>query len=875
MKQLTAAQIRRMWIEFFQSKGHMLEKGAPLVPHNDPTLLWINSGVAALKKYFDGSVKPQSPRIVNIQKSIRTNDIERVGYTARHHTFFEMLGNFSIGDYFRKEAITWGFELLTSPQWFGFSLEELYITVHPSDVESRNIWLSLGVSPEHIISQPNNFWEIGEGPCGPNTEIFVDRGEAYDPNKIGIKLLQDDLENDRYIEIWNIVFSQFNSKAGLSREQYPELPQKNIDTGAGLERIACVMQQVETNFETDLFMPIINAIQKLANVKYEGDAKKAYRVIADHIRTCTFALADGALFSNEGRGYVLRRVLRRAVRYGKKLGINNAFMYNLVPVVVTNMNDYYGYVETQQSQIIKLVKIEEEKFHKTLAAGEAILTEELAKISGKKLAGAVAFKLYDTYGFPFELTLEIAQEKGIECDQKEFENLMNQQKERARNAQENVQSMARQSKDLLEFNLVSEYSYDPTPISAKVIALFKDGVQVKELEETGLIVFDKTNFYAESGGQVPDQGSMSNSEFELSILNVQKGPNKQHLHLVNPDGNKIKVGDKFTLKIDFEKRQRIMRHHSAAHLLQKALKEVLGDHISQAGSFVDDQKVRFDFTHFEKINTQQLELIEQIINRAIDQGIECKISQMEIEAAKKMGATALFSEKYDKIVRVVDFGGYSIELCGGTHVKNTADIGVFVIENEASISSGVRRIEGSVGLRAYQVMKAREQLLVDASKKLGALSIYEVNDRLGASLTQNQELKHQLELLKDQMTNSLLSTLIKEAITINGISYIFKKFDDLDRDLLIKLAEAIRLRVKNGFAYLINQQTDKVSLVASANELALKRGINCGNVIKDSAAMLGGKGGGKPEQAQAGAKDLANIQQVNIYLENLIKGLKP
>ena len=874
MKHLTAAQIRKMWIEFFQSKGHMLEKGAPLVPHNDPTLLWINSGVAALKKYFDGSVKPSSPRIVNIQKSIRTNDIERVGFTARHHTFFEMLGNFSIGDYFRKEAITWGFELLTSPKWFGFNLDELYMTVHPSDKESRQIWLSLGVDPEHIIDQPGNFWEIGEGPCGPNTEIFVDRGTKYDPQNLGIKLLKDDLENDRYIEIWNIVFSQYNSKAGLAREQYPELPQKNIDTGAGLERIACVLQEVETNFETDLFMPIIKAIEKLANVKYEGDSKKAYRVIADHIRTCTFALADGALFSNEGRGYVLRRVLRRAVRYGRKLGINQAFMYNLVPIVSSNMNDYYGYVEEKNAQLAKLVKIEEEKFHKTLTAGEAILTEELAKIKGKNLSGAIAFKLYDTFGFPFELTLEIAQEKGINVDQKEFQNLMNQQKERARNAQENVQSMARQSKDLLDFNLKSEFIYEPTPISAKIIALFKDGLKVNELDETGLVVFDKTNFYAESGGQVPDKGTISNEEVELGVLNVQKGPNKQHLHLINPDGNKLKVGDTFTLKIDFEKRQRTMRHHSAAHLLQKALKEVLGNHITQAGSYVDDEKVRFDFTHFEKITPQQLELIEQTINNAIDQGIECQISQMEIEAAKKFGATALFTEKYDKVVRVVDFGGYSIELCGGTHVKNTADIGVFVIENEASISSGVRRIEGSVGLKAYQVMKAREQLLIDASKKLGALSIYEVNDRLGAHLVQNQELKQQLELLKDQMTVSLLNSLIKEAAEINGVKFIYKKFDDLDKDLFIKLAEAIRGRVSNGFAYLINQQKDKISLVSSAAEQVLKRGLNCGQIIKDTATILGGKGGGKPEQAQAGATNLNNLNQVTKLLEDTLKGLK-
>ena len=874
MKKLTAAQIRKVWIDFFQSKAHLLEKGAPLVPHNDPTLLWINSGVAALKKYFDGSIKPVSPRIVNVQKSIRTNDIERVGYTARHHTFFEMLGNFSIGDYFRKEAITWGFELLTDSKWFGFNLNELYITVHPNDVESKNIWLSLGVSPDHIIMQPGNFWEIGEGPCGPNTEVFIDRGAKYDPENLGVKLLQDDLENDRYIEIWNIVFSQYNSKAGLSRDQYPELPQKNIDTGAGLERIACVMQGVETNFETDLFMPIINAIEKMANVKYVGEAKKSYRVIADHIRTCTFALADGALFSNEGRGYVLRRVLRRAVRYGKKIGINQPFMFNLVPVVSKIMNDYYGYVEEKNAQIIKLVKIEEEKFHKTLSSGEGILIEQLDKLTNKKLPGSVAFKLYDTYGFPFELTQEIAQEKGISVNKAEFDKHMNEQKERARNAQENVQSMARQSKDLLDYNVKSEFIYEPKPIKAKIIAIFKDGTKVNELDELGLVIFDKTNFYAESGGQVADKGNLVNEENNFEVLNVQKGPNKQHLHLINPDGSKLKVGDTYNLIIDIEKRHRIMRHHSAAHLLQKALKEVLGNHISQAGSYVDDQKVRFDFSHFEKITPQQLELIEQIINQAIDQGIDCSINQMEIEAAKKMGATALFTEKYDKVVRVVDFGGYSIELCGGTHVKNTADIGIFVIENETSISSGVRRIEGSVGLQAYRVVKQREAMLVEASKKLGALSIFEVNERLTSHLNQTQELKHQLDDLKNQMSNSLVTSIIKEVVEVNGVNYIFKKFDNLDRDLLSKLAEAIKIRLPESLSYLINVQGDKISLIATAGEKAIKRGVNCGQIIKDTSTLLGGKGGGKPEQAQAGAKDLNNLSQVIDYINKYLKELK-
>ncbi|MFA7156190.1 MAG: alanine--tRNA ligase [Bacilli bacterium] len=871
MKNLTGAQIRRMWLDFFSSKGHMIEKGASLVPHNDPTLLWINSGVAALKKYFDGTEKPKSTRIVNAQKSIRTNDIENVGYTARHHTFFEMLGNFSIGDYFRKEAITWAWELLTSNKWFDFPIDKLYITVHPSDDESKKMWVSMGLPENHLVECEHNFWEIGEGPCGPNSEIFFDRGEEYDSQKIGIKLLAEDMENDRYIEIWNIVFSQYNSKEGLKREEYPELPQKNIDTGAGLERIACVMQEVETNFDTDLFMPIIREVETMTSKKYLSENKKYYRVIADHIRTCTFALADGALFSNEGRGYVLRRVLRRAVRYGKKLNIEGAFLYKLVPVVVKIMEDYYEYLNEKIDYIEKLIKIEEEKFEKTLSLGEQMLMDYLkVNINNKIINGETAFKLYDTYGFPYELTVEIAEEKGFKVDKQGFAKEMQKQKERARSAQVIAQSMNSQSKDLLEFDLKTSFDYNPTPILAKVIAIFKDGVKMAELEGEGIIVFDHTTFYAESGGQVYDTGILRASYGDIDVFNVQKAPRKQTLHYVNTNGINVKIGDEFELIVDIERRAKITRNHSAVHLLQKALQIVLGKHIEQAGSYVDDVRLRFDFTHFEKMSTKQIEEVELLVNKAIDKSYVADIKYMTLEDAKKTGAMALFSEKYEDIVRVVNFGGYSIELCGGCHVKNTGDIGVFVIDFEESISSGVRRIQATTGINAYYLMKNREQILASITNKLGALSYHEALDRFSSQMGQINDLKSQIEILKSKIALSSIDDMISNSKEQNGIKIIIEELENYDKEMMSKIVDLIKSKVDNYFVYLINKTEDKVSLLACSSKKAIEKGYNSGQIIKDTVKIIGGGGGGRPDMAQAGGKDSSKIGELVVYLNNYL-----
>ena len=873
MKYMTSSQIRKMWLDFFASKGHMIEPGASLVPHNDPTLLWINSGVAALKKYFDGSSKPQNNRITNAQKSIRTNDIDNVGRTARHHTFFEMLGNFSIGDYFRDEVIPWAWELLTSEKYFGFSKDEIYITYHPTDLDTYNKWIEVGCDASKLVPCEHNFWEIGEGPCGPNTEMFIDRGPKYDPEGLGEKLIREDLDNDRYIEIWNIVFSQFNAKEGVARSQYKELPQKNIDTGAGLERLVCILQDGETNFDTDLFLPIIKEVEKIAKYSYdEKEYKMSYRVIADHIRTTTFALADGALFSNEGRGYVLRRILRRAVRYGKKLGINGAFMYKLVPVVADVMKDYYSYLGEKIEYIQKLVKIEEEKFQTTLKDGEELLRKVIENTAGEFISGENAFKLYDTYGFPIELTEEIALESNKKIDIKEFKKLLLEQKERARASREKSNSMNRQSKDLLEFKEESKFIYDLGVIKTKIIGLFNNGEKVDSLEDFGEVVFETTNFYAEMGGEIADTGYFLTDTDKIYITNVQKAPNKQHLHSVDLNGaNAIKVGDEVELHLFEDRRKRISRAHSACHLLQSALKEVLGDHVSQAGSYVNDGTCRFDFTHFEKISLEDLRKVERIVNQKIDEGLDAYIRELPIEEAKKLHATALFDEKYGDVVRVVSLGDYSTEFCGGCHVSNTSDIGFFVIDSEESISSGVRRIEAHVGLGAYDFVCNRRKILEDVCASVQATSVHEVETRLNTLKNQYAETKKELNELKNQLAKAQVNEIINSAEVVNGVRKMIIKLNDLDKDLMMQMVNQIKSKNEPYFFFLFNVGSDKVSLLCSASMDLVKNGVHCGNLIKSVAQMLGGNGGGRPDVAQAGGKDVSKVDEAIKYVETSIK----
>ncbi len=868
MRKMTSNEIRETWLNFWKSKGHMIEPSASLIPNNDPTLLWINAGVAALKKYFDGSEVPSNRRISNIQKCLRTNDIDNVGMTARHHTFFEMLGNFSIGDYFRNEAVSWGFELLTSKEYFDIPVEKLYFTVHPNDEETKKLWISLGVPSSHIVPVEGNFWEIGEGPCGPDTEIFFDRGEKYDAENIGVRLISDDIENDRYIEIWNIVFSQFNSKPGLDRKDYPELPNKNIDTGGGLERFACIMQEAETNFQTDLFMPMINATEKLAKVKYSYESHMAYHVISDHIRTCTFALSDGAMFSNEGRGYVLRRILRRAVRYGKKIGIEGSFLYNLVDVVVDTMKDFYPYLLERKENVKKFIKLEEEKFEKTLDSGESMLNSIISN-GNKLLSGKDAFKLYDTYGFPFELTKEICLENNIEIDEEEFKKEMNAQKERARESRKKENSMHSQSFDLLSFNENSEFSYDTSDIKTKVIGLFKDGNIVDSINDEGYIVLEKTNFYAESGGEVGDSGTL---EFKDGIVNVEdtiKAPNKQHLHYVVTNGITINVNDELTTHINVQRRTNISRNHSAVHILQKVLQETLGDHIKQAGSYVDEYRLRFDFTHFEKIDNKVLEDIENKVNEIINKGLPSTIKLMNKEEAIKTGAMALFNEKYGDVVRVVNFDNYSIEFCGGCHVTNTSNIGCFVILSEESISSGVRRIEATTSFNAYKELKAKEDILNSVSNSVGS-TINEVVNKTNSLINELDQAKEALKKIEDDLIDNKVNELINTNNS-NECIKIVEVFENANKNLSLKLVDKLKSLNKDYFVYIINKSNDKLALFAACSSSLVNKGIHCGKIIQETSKLANGNGGGSPFMAQAGGRDISKVNDILNYIKENVK----
>ena len=867
MKKMTSSEIRQMWLDFFKSKGHHVEPGSSLIPKNDPTLLWINAGVAALKKYFDGTEIPPSRRITNAQKSIRTNDIENVG-DATHLTFFEMLGNFSIGDYFRKEVIPWAVELLTSEKWFNFPKEKLYMTYHPDDLETKKCWIDAGIEESHLITKEDNFWEIGEGPCGPDTEVHFDRGEKFDPEGVGLKLLIDDLPNSRFVEIWNIVFSQFNSEIGKQRSEYKELPNKNIDTGAGLERFTVVIQGTDTVYETDLFWPTIEKTESLCGKKYTEN-KRAFRVIADHIRTITFALADGEMFSNEGRGYVLRRLLRRAERFGRVLGINKPFLHELVAVVSETMKVYYPYLLGKQEFIAKMVKAEEEKFLKTLENGEALL---LKSISGKdELSGKDMFLLYDTYGFPKELTMEICEEKNVKVDLKGFEELMKEQKERARAARGDQQSMNKQSKDLMDCTVKSEFTYGVKPLEAKVVALFKDGVKVDSLTDSGDIIFDKTTFYAESGGQVADTGSIESNETALKVLNVIKAPNKQHLHHVEVLYGEVKVGDVMTLKVDELRRMKIMRNHSSVHLLQKALTDVLGDHIAQHGSYVNDEYSHFDFNHFQKVTPEELAEVERKVNEWISQGIPCETKVLPIEEAKNMGAKALFDDKYGDVVRVVCVDDISKEFCGGTHVSNSSDIGLFVIEYEESVAAGIRRIQARTSIGAYELVKRRENLLARSRDLVGVASYGDVPTRISTMLKEKEEMKKVNESLSDKLAY-LSSQSLKDAfIESNGVHLLVSYLKGNKRDALLSLVDNLKTQYPDYLIVLIGEENGNLPIVVSSSKAAQEKGLLAGNVIRQVAQCLGGSGGGRPDMASGAGKDASKVNDAIELVKGLVK----
>ncbi|MDG4500158.1 alanine--tRNA ligase [Streptococcus suis] len=872
MKNLSSAQIRQMWLDFWKSKGHSVEPSANLVPVNDPTLLWINSGVATLKKYFDGSVIPDNPRITNAQKSIRTNDIENVGKTARHHTMFEMLGNFSIGDYFRDEAIEWGFELLTSPEWFAFPKDKLYMTYYPDDVDSYNRWIALGVEPSHLVPLEDNFWEIGAGPSGPDTEIFFDRGTDFDPENIGIRLLEEDIENDRYIEIWNIVLSQFNADPAVPRSEYKELPNKNIDTGAGLERLAAIFQGAKTNFETDLFLPIIREVEKISGKTYDQDGDNmSFKVIADHIRALSFAIGDGALPGNEGRGYVLRRLLRRASMHGQRLGITEPFLYKLVETVGNIMESYYPEVLEKRAFIEKIVKSEEESFARTIHTGSQFaeqLMDKLAAEGKSEIDGRDIFKLYDTYGFQVELTEELAEHRGMTLDIAGFEAAMKEQQDRARASVVKGGSMGMQNETLAAITEESTFVYGQTALEASLSVIVADNARTEAVSEgQALLVFDQTPFYAEMGGQVADHGFVKNAAGDIvaTVIDVQKAPNGQPLHTVELSAS-ISVGQTYTLEIETKRRKGVEKNHTATHLLHAALHNIIGEHATQAGSLNEQDFLRFDFTHFEAVTAEELRRIEEEVNEQIWNAIPVVTVETDIETAKEMGAMALFGEKYGKEVRVVTIGDYSVELCGGTHVSNTAEIGIFKILKEEGIGSGTRRIIAVTGREAFLAYRDQEDALKEVAATIKSPQIKEVPNKVESLAQQVRDLQKENAALKEKAAAAAAGDVFKDVKETNGVRYIASQVQVSDAGALRTFADNWKQKDYSDVLVLVAAIGDKVNvLVASKSS-----DVHAGNLIKVLAPIVAGRGGGKPDMAMAGGSDASAIQNLlNSVAENL------
>ncbi|HCY2905758.1 TPA: alanine--tRNA ligase [Staphylococcus aureus] len=876
MKKLKASEIRQKYLDFFVEKGHMVEPSAPLVPIDDDTLLWINSGVATLKKYFDGRETPKKPRIVNSQKAIRTNDIENVGFTARHHTFFEMLGNFSIGDYFKQEAIEFAWEFLTSDKWMGMEPDKLYVTIHPEDMEAYNIWhKDIGLEESRIIRIEGNFWDIGEGPSGPNTEIFYDRGEAYGQDDPAEEMYPGG-ENERYLEVWNLVFSEFNHNKDHS---YTPLPNKNIDTGMGLERMASVSQNVRTNYETDLFMPIMNEIEKVSGKQYlvNNEQDVAFKVIADHIRTIAFAISDGALPANEGRGYVLRRLLRRAVRFSQTLGINEPFMYKLVDIVADIMEPYYPNVKEKADFIKRVIKSEEERFHETLEDGLAILNELIkkAKATTNEINGKDAFKLYDTYGFPIELTEEIAVQAGLKVDMTTFESEMQQQRDRARQARQNSQSMQVQSEVLKNITSASTFvGYDIATAQTTLTHLIYNGEEVSQVEagETVYFMLTETPFYAVSGGQVADTGIVYNDNFEIAVSEVTKAPNGQNLHKGVVQFGQVNVGATVSAEVNQNDRRDIQKNHSATHLLHAALKSVLGDHVNQAGSLVEADRLRFDFSHFGPMTNDEIDQVERLVNEEIWKGIDVNIQEMDIASAKEMGAMALFGEKYGDVVRVVNMAPFSIELCGGIHVRNTSEIGLFKIVSESGTGAGVRRIEALTGKAAFLYLEDIQEKFNTMKSQMKVKSDDQVVEKLTQLQDEEKALLKQLEQRDKEITSLKMGNIEDQVEEINGYKVLVTEVDVPNAKAIRSTMDDFKSKLQDTIIILASNVDDKVSMVATVPK-SLTNNVKAGDLIKQMAPIVGGKGGGRPDMAQGGGTQPENISKSLSFIKDYIKNL--
>ncbi|QNQ84054.1 alanine--tRNA ligase [Lactobacillus sp. PV037] len=867
MKKLTSAQVRQMFLDFFKEKGHMVMQSASLIPQDDPTLLWINSGVATMKKYFDGSVVPKNHRITSSQKSIRTNDIENVGKTARHQTFFEMLGNFSVGDYFKKEVIPWAWEFLTSPKWLGLDPNKLYVTIYPKDTDAYHMWHDVvGLPDDHIVKLEENFWDIGEGPCGPDSEIFYDRGQENND------VAEDDPENfpggenARYLEIWNIVFSQYNH---LPNGEYIDQPHKNIDTGMGLERVVSIIQDAPTNFETDLFMPLIHATEKLSDdKKYATNAEDdvAFKIIADHVRAVSFAIGDGALPSNSGRGYVLRRLIRRADLNGQRLGIKGAFLYKLVPVVGEIMKSHYPEIVDQQEFIQKVIKNEEERFQETLSSGLNLLDNLIAKAKAdgsNKISGKDAFKLFDTYGFPYELTFEAAQDAGLEVDKDGFDKEMQAQKDRARNARGNLQSMGSQDETLMNIKDKSEFEYGTLQEDhAKLIDIIVDDQLVDSADgDHATLIFDKTPFYAERGGQVADHGEILNQKGELvaKVTDVQHAPNDQNLHFVDvvlP----LKKNEEYILKVDQKRRRGLKHNHTATHLLHAALREVLGEHTHQAGSLVEPDYLRFDFTSLEPMTKAELANVEKLVNEKIWEEIPVQTTVTDPETGLKMGALALFGEKYGDSVRVVKIDDFSTEFCGGTHSENTAQIGMLKIVSESAVGAGVRRIIAVTGPEAYNYVTEHDEILKKVQDQVKAPKVEEVQAKVTNLEDDLKASQKEVAQLKAKINQAKAGDIFNNVREVKDLSIIAEIVDVEGMGDLRNLADNWKSSNKSDILVLAADVNGKANMVISLDDKALKAGLKAGDLIKAAAPLFGGGGGGRPNMAQAGGKNPAGLK---------------
>lgn len=872
MKNYTANELRELFLKFFESKDHLRLESFPLIPKDDPSLLLINSGMAPMKPYFTGEKMPPSKRICTCQKSVRTGDIENIGKTDRHFTFFEMLGNFSFGDYFKHESIAWGWEFLTSPEWLDIDPERLYPSVYVEDDEAFNIWVEeIGISPDRItrLGKADNFWEHGTGACGPCSEIYFDRGEKHGCRKLDCKV---GCECDRFIEVWNIVFSQFNSDG---EGNYTELKQKNIDTGMGLERLACVCQEADSVFEIDSLRKIISGIESLSGVKYKSDKKKdvSIRVIADHLRSAVYLIADGVLPSNEGRGYVLRRLIRRACRHGKTLGLNDAFLYELAEIVIELGREAYPELEANKELIYKAIKTEEENFGKTLDQGLDILSKILEKMreeNEKVLSGEDAFRLYSTFGFPLDITEDILTEQGLTLDRESFNLIMEEERETARRERGEISGWSDRSFKF-EYDATEFLGYDILSLESEADGLFKDNKNVSALKEgeKGMIILKKTSFYAEMGGQSADFGTISSETGSFSVEDVKKSPDGVFAHIGRVSNGEIGEGQLFKAEVNKERRDAISRAHSATHLLHAALREVLGDHVHQAGSLVEADELRFDFTHFSAMSTEEIKKVTDKVNEQILKGVDVSCSEMKLDEARKMGAQALFGEKYEEDVRVISISDFSTELCGGIHVRNTSNIGPFKIISEGSVSSGIRRVEaicGNVFFKEYD----EEQRILASLSQMFKVGHKDLEARVKQNIEELKSVRTMLSDLKNKLDSQEGRGLLESASRIGDIKLIAAFRPELDKEGLRNMGDALKATSEDVVAVLASEVNDKLTFLAVCGKNAIAKGIKAGDIIKQVTAITGGRGGGKPDFAMGSGEDKLMLDNAFAMVDNFI-----